>query len=95
MLKYITINDDEEYTMASSLFILSERSGEDFAKGKAFKVIHEKAKKVSCSNETIDTEMSFYFKGKGVIDLREKLMQICLELLLKKNNNFPVKLIIQ
>ena len=68
------INDTKLYKMASSLFVLSETSGEDFAKGKAFKIINKKAlnKEVVCSNETIDEEMSKYFKGKGVIDLSNK-----------------------
>jgi 2',3'-cyclic-nucleotide 2'-phosphodiesterase (5'-nucleotidase family) len=68
------INDTILYKMASSLFVLSETSGEDFAKGKSFKVIHNKAirKQVFCSKKTIDEEMSLYFKGKGVIDLSKK-----------------------
>ena len=69
------INDTQIYKMASSLFVLSETSGEDFAKGKAFTIIHNKAvnKEVSCSNNTIDDEMSKFFKGKGVIDLSNKV----------------------
>ena len=69
------INDTQIYKMASSLFVLSETSGEDFAKGKSFKIIHNKAinKLVTCSNQTIDEEMSQYFKGKGVIDLSKKV----------------------
>ena len=69
------INDTHIYKMASSLFVLSETSGEDFAKGKSFKIIHNKAinKLVTCSNQTIDEEMSQYFKGKGVIDLSKKV----------------------
>ncbi len=68
------INDTKLYKMASSLFVLSETSGEDFSKGKSFKVIHNKAirKQVFCSKKTIDEEMSLYFKGKGVIDLSKK-----------------------
>ena len=60
--------------MASSLFVLSETSGEDFAKGKSFKIIHDKAvkKQVFCSKKTIDEEMSLYLKGKGVVDLSTK-----------------------
>ena len=69
------INDTQIYKMASSLFVLSETSGEDFAKGKAFTIIHNKAvnKEVSCSTNTIDDEMSKFFKGKGVIDLSNKV----------------------
>ena len=69
------INDTHIYKMASSLFVLSETSGEDFAKGKSFKIIHNKAinKLVTCSNQTIDEEMSQYFKGKGIIDLSKKV----------------------
>ena len=69
------INDTQIYKMASSLFVLSETSGEDFAKGKAFTIIHNKAvnKEVSCSTITIDDEMSKFFKGKGVIDLSNKV----------------------
>ena len=69
------IDDNQIYKMASSLFVLSETSGEDFAKGKSYEVIHAKAmdKKVTCSNVTIDNEMSEYFKGKGVIDLSKKV----------------------
>ena len=69
------INDTQIYKMASSLFVLSETSGEDFAKGKSFKIIHNKAinKLVTCSNQTIDEEMSQYFKGKGIIDLSKKV----------------------
>ena len=69
------IDENQTYKMASSLFVLSETSGEDFAKGKSFEIIHAKAmdKKVTCSNVTIDNEMSDYFKGKGVIDLSKKV----------------------
>ena len=68
------INDTQLYKMASSLFVLSETSGEDFAKGKSFKIIHDKAikKQVFCSKKTIDEEMSLYFKGKEVVDLSTK-----------------------
>ena len=71
------IDENQTYKMASSLFVLSETSGEDFAKGKSYEVIHAKAmdKKVTCSNVTIDNEMSDYFKGKGVIDLSKKVDQ--------------------
>ena len=69
------IDENQTYKMASSLFVLSETSGEDFAKGKSFEIIHAKAmdKKVTCSNVTIDNEMSDCFKGKGVIDLSKKV----------------------
>ena len=69
------IEENKNYKMASSLFVLSETSGEDFAKGKAFKIIHKKAinNKVTCSKKTIDIEMANYFKGKGVIDLSKKV----------------------
>ena len=65
------IKDDKIYKMASSMFVLSETSGEDFAKGDSFKIIHDKAvnNKINCSKRTIDDEMSEYFKGKGIIDI--------------------------
>ena len=65
------ITDDKIYKMASSMFVLSETSGEDFAKGDSFKIIHDKAvnNKINCSKRTIDDEMSEYFKGKGIIDI--------------------------
>ena len=71
----IPINDTQIYKMASSLFVLSETSGEDFIEGECFNIIHEKAisKEVTCSDLSIDEEMSRYFKGKGVIDLSKKL----------------------
>ena len=69
------IIDTKIYKMASSMFVLSETSGEDFAKGEAFKIIHNKAinNKVTCSKNTIDEEMATYFKGKGIIDLSKKV----------------------
>ena len=71
----VPINDTQFYKMASSLFVLSETSGEDFAEGDCFKIIHEKAvnKEVTCSDISIDEEMSRYFKGKGIIDLSKKV----------------------
>ena len=53
------IDENKNYKMASSLFVLSETSGEDFAKGKSFKIIHDKAvkKQVFCSKKTIDEEV--------------------------------------
>ena len=71
----VPINDSKIYTMASSLFVLSETSGEDFAKGDSYKIIHDKAinNKIECSNITIDEEISKYFKGKGIIDLSNKV----------------------
>ena len=61
--------------MASSMYVLSETSGEDFAKGKSYEIIRKKAidKKVECSSKTIDEEMAEYFKGKGTIDLSKKV----------------------
>jgi len=71
----VPIVDTQTYKMASSLFVLSETSGEDFAKSPSFEVIHKKAhdKEVRCSNTTIDDEMSHFFKGKGTIDLSNKV----------------------
>ena len=71
----IPIVDEKKYKMASSMYVLSETSGEDFAKGDAFKIIHEKAinHEVQCSNRTIDDEMASFFKGRGTIDLRDKV----------------------
>ena len=71
----VPIVDTQTYKMASSLFVLSETSGEDFAKSPSFEVIHKKAhdKEVRCSNTTIDDEMSQFFKGKGTIDLSNKV----------------------
>ena len=65
------IEDEKIYKMGSSMFVLSETSGEDFAKGDSFKIIHDKAvnNKIICSKRTIDDEMSEYFKGKGIIDI--------------------------
>ena len=50
------IENDKIYKMASSMYVLSETSGEDFAKGDSYEIIHKKAldKKVSCSTKTID-----------------------------------------
>ena len=69
------IDDKKIYKMASSMFVLSETSGEDFAKGESYKVIHDKAinNEISCSKITIDIEMSEYFKGKGIINLSNKV----------------------
>ena len=69
------IENDKIYKMASSMYVLSETSGEDFAKGESFEIIHKKAidKKVSCSTKTIDEEMAEYFKGKGTVDLSKKV----------------------
>ena len=69
------IKDTKIYKMASSMFVLSENSGEDFAKGDSYKIIHEKAinNKVTCSKKTIDEEMSQFFKGRGTIDLKDKV----------------------
>ena len=65
------IIDDKIYKMASNSYVLSENSGEDFAKGESFKIIHEKAvnNKIKCSKRTMDDEISEYFKGKGTIDI--------------------------
>jgi 2',3'-cyclic-nucleotide 2'-phosphodiesterase (5'-nucleotidase family) len=69
------IENDKIYKMASSMYVLSETSGEDFAKGDSYEIIHKKAldKKVSCSTKTIDEEMAEYFKGKGTVDLSKKV----------------------
>jgi 2',3'-cyclic-nucleotide 2'-phosphodiesterase (5'-nucleotidase family) len=70
-----TIENNKIYKMASSLYVLSETSGEDFAKGESYDIIHKKAieKKVTCSTKTIDAEMAEYFKGKGTVDLSKKV----------------------
>ena len=69
------IEDNKIYKMASSMYVLSETSGEDFAKGESYEIIHKKAidKKVTCSTKTIDEEMAQYFKGKGTVDLSKKV----------------------
>ena len=69
------IENDKIYKMASSMYVLSETSGEDFAKGDSYEIIHKKAieQKVTCSNKTIDVEMSEYFNGKGTVDLSKKV----------------------
>ena len=71
----VPIEDDKIYKMASSMFVLSETSGEYFAKGDSFKIIHDKAvnNKIICSERTIDDEMSEYFKGKGIIDISKNV----------------------
>ena len=69
------IENNKIYKMASSMYVLSETSGEDFAKGESYEIIHKKAieKKVTCSTKTIDVEMAEYFKGKGTVDLSKKV----------------------
>ena len=69
------IENDKIYKMASNKFVLSEASGEDFAKGESFEIIHNKAinNKITCSKNTIDFEMSEYYKGKGAIDISKYL----------------------
>ena len=73
--KPILIDNNKLYKMASSKYILSETSGEDFAKGDSLKIIQKKflEKKIECSNKTIDDEISEYFKGKGIIDLSKNV----------------------
>ena len=69
------INDKKKYKMASSMYVLSETSGEDFAKGDAYKIIHDKAinKKITCSERTIDDELAEYFATKGTLNLSNKV----------------------
>ena len=69
------IEDDEIYKMASSMYVLSETSGEDFAKGESYRIIREKAinNEVQCSNKTIDEEIAEFFRGRGTIDLSDKV----------------------
>ena len=71
----ISIKDNKVYKMASSMYILSETSGDDFVKGEPFKIIHEKVinHEVQCSDKTIDDEMAEFFKGRGTIDLGNKV----------------------
>jgi 2',3'-cyclic-nucleotide 2'-phosphodiesterase (5'-nucleotidase family) len=71
----ISIKDNKVYKMASSMYILSETSGDDFAKGEPFKIIHEKVinHEVQCSDKTIDDEMAEFFKGRGTIYLGNKV----------------------
>ena len=73
----IPIKDNKIYLMASSMYVLSETSGEDFAKGEAYQIIHEKAinNEVQCSERTIDDELAEFFKGRGTIDLSNKVNQ--------------------
>ncbi len=69
------IEDNKIYKMASNKFVLSESSGEDFAKGESYEIIHNKAinNKIICSKRTIDDEISEYYKGKGTIDISKYL----------------------
>ena len=68
-----SIIDDKIYKMASSMYILSETSGDDFAKGEPYKIIREKAIEIQCSDKTIDDEMAEFFKGRGTIYLGNKV----------------------
>ena len=72
--KYASIEDNKIYKMASSKYILSETSGEDFSKGESIKIINKKFRenKIKCSNYTIDIDIANYFKGKGTLDLSKK-----------------------
>ena len=69
------IEDKKIYKMASSMYVLSETSGEDFAKGDAYKIIRNKAinKEINCSKRTIDDELAEYFANKGTMDLSKKV----------------------
>ena len=69
------IKDKKKYKMASSMYVLSETSGEDFAKGDAYKIIHDKAinKNITCSERTIDDELAEYFSRKGTMNLSNKV----------------------
>ena len=71
----IPIEDERKYIMASSKYVLSETSGDDFRKGDAFKIIHEKAinHEIECSERTLDDEIAEFFKGRGNIDLSTKV----------------------
>ena len=71
----IPIEDERKYIMASSKYVLSESSGDDFRKGDAFKIIHEKAinHEIECSERTLDDEIAEFFKGRGNIDLSNKV----------------------
>ena len=71
----IPIEDERKYIMASSKYVLSETSGDDFRKGDAFKIIHEKAinHEIECSERTLDDEIAEFFKGRGNIDLSNKV----------------------
>ena len=69
------IEDNKIYKMASSKYILSENSGDDFAKGVSYDIIHSKylENKIKCSNLTLDIEIADYFRGKGTINLSNKV----------------------
>ena len=71
----IQLEDERIYRMASSKYVLSETSGEDFAKAESYKIIHEKAfnNEIQCSDRTIDDEIAEFFKGRGIIDLSNKV----------------------
>ena len=73
----VPIEDEKYYKMASSMYVLSENSGEDFAKGDSYKIISEKVlnHEVQCSERTIDDEIAEFFKGRGTIDLSNKVSQ--------------------
>ena len=57
------------------MYVLSETSGEDFAKGDAYEIIRNKAinKKITCSERTIDDELAEYFAKKGTMNLSKKV----------------------
>ena len=69
------IDDNKIYKMSSSKFVLSENSGEDFSKGKAYEIIYNKFinHEITCSDRALYEEMSEYFKGKGVIDISKNV----------------------
>ena len=73
--KIIEIDDNKIYEMASSKYILSETSGDDFAKGVSYEIIHSKylENKIKCSDKTIDIDLANYFRGKGTVNLSNKV----------------------
>ena len=73
--KITKIEDNKIYKMASSKYILSETSGDDFAKGVSYEIIHSKylENKIKCSDVTIDVEIANYFRGKGTVNLSNKV----------------------
>ena len=73
--KITKIEDNKIYKMASSKYILSETSGDDFAKGVSYEIIHSKylENKIKCSDITIDVEIANYFRGKGTVNLSNKV----------------------
>ena len=71
---YVPINKDKTYIMASTSYLLSEESGDDFRIKKILRIIQKKyqSNKIKCEKMSLGELLVDYFQKKQIVNITEE-----------------------